>query len=120
MGDRSPESEVQPVPVLIVGGGLIGLSTSLFLAWHGVSSVLVEKHPAPARLPRARGYNARTMELFRTLGLEETIRVARAPTADNRGIVRVASLVGRELARLADGGQTDLSAFSPASGCIIN
>jgi putative polyketide hydroxylase len=120
MDDRSPESEAQPVPVLIVGGGLVGLSMSLFLAWHGVSSVLVEKHPAPARLPRARGHNARTMELFRVLGLEETIRLAQAPTADNRGIVRVASLVGREIARLDDGGQMDLSAFSPTSGCIIN
>ena len=45
---------------------------------------------------------------------------AQAPTADNRGIVRVASLVGREIARLDEGGQTDLSAFSPTSGCIIN
>jgi NADPH-dependent 2,4-dienoyl-CoA reductase/sulfur reductase-like enzyme len=32
-------------PVLIVGGGLTGLSTALFLAWHGVRPLLVERHP---------------------------------------------------------------------------
>ncbi|MEO6892623.1 MAG: FAD-dependent monooxygenase [Ktedonobacteraceae bacterium] len=29
--------------VLIVGGSLIGLSTSLFLSWHGIASLLVER-----------------------------------------------------------------------------
>lgn len=111
--------EVQ-VPVLIVGGALVGLSMSLFLAWQGVPSLLVEKHAAPARLPRARGHNARTMELFRLLGLEEAIRVAQSPTAANRGIVRVESLAGRELANLDEGGLGDLSAFTPTTGCFIS
>jgi putative polyketide hydroxylase len=108
------------VPVLIVGGALVGLSMSLFLAWQGVPSLLVEKHPEPARLPRARGYNARTMELFRVLGLEETIRAAQSPTAENSGMVRIESLVGREVARLNEGRQQDdYTTFSPASVCSI-
>ncbi|MBV9706476.1 MAG: FAD-dependent monooxygenase, partial [Chloroflexi bacterium] len=72
---------------------------SLFLSWQGVPSLLVEKHPQPARLPRARGYNARTMELFRVLGLEEAIRAAQWPIAANEGMVRVESLAGREIMR---------------------
>jgi putative polyketide hydroxylase len=32
-------------PVLIVGGGVTGLSGALFLAWHGVGCLLVERHP---------------------------------------------------------------------------
>src|SRR5437868_13676585 len=98
MADQTTETYDIQVPVLIVGGALVGLSMSLFLAWQGVSSLLVEKHPEPARLPRARGYNARTMELFRILGLEETIRAAQPPIAANHGMVRVESLAGRELA----------------------
>ncbi|HEY4036073.1 MAG TPA: FAD-dependent monooxygenase, partial [Ktedonobacteraceae bacterium] len=112
------ETEEAQVPVLIVGGALVGLSMSLFLAWQGVPSLLIEKHSEPAHLPRARGYNARTMELFRILGLEETIRAARSPFAENHGMVRVESLAGRELAHL-DKGLGDFSAFSPTTGCII-
>ncbi len=117
--EMSTTDEVQ-VPVLVVGGALVGLSMSLFLAWQGVPSLLVEKHPAPARLPRARGHNARTMELFRLLGLEETIRAAQSPLAQNHGMVRVESLAGRELACLDEGGQGDLSSFTPTAGCIIS
>ena len=40
-------------PVLIVGGGLAGLSAALFLAWRGVSVVLVEKHAGSSPHPRA-------------------------------------------------------------------
>ncbi len=119
MNDETRTTDEMQVPVLIVGGALVGLSMSLFLAWQGVPSLLVERHPEPARLPRARGYNARTMELFRILGLEETIRAAQAPFAENRGIVRVESLAGRELAHLDEGGQGDFSAFTPTTGCII-
>lgn len=119
MANQTAETYDIQVPVLIVGGALVGLSMSLFLAWQGVPSLLVEKHPEPARLPRARGYNARTMELFRVLGLEETIHAAQSPTAENSGMVRVESLVGREIARLNEGGQDDYTAFSPASVCSI-
>ena len=63
-------------PVLIVGGGLTGLSTALFLAWHGVRSLLVERHPDLLIHPRLRGVNPRSMELFRQVGLEPDIRAA--------------------------------------------
>jgi putative polyketide hydroxylase len=119
MNDETRTTDEVQVPVLIVGGALVGLSMSLFLAWQGVPSFLVEKHPTPARLPRARGYNARTMELFRMLGLEETIRAVPSPMAENRGMVRVESLAGRELARLDEGSLGDFSTFSPTTGCII-
>src|ERR1700754_3003208 len=91
------------IPVLIVGGALVGLSMSLFLAWQGIPSLLVEKHPEPARLPRARGYNARTMELFRILGLEDAIRADQSPTAENHGIARVLSLAASEMVTLNEG-----------------
>ncbi|MBV8822976.1 MAG: FAD-dependent monooxygenase [Ktedonobacteraceae bacterium] len=119
MQRETTEIDTLQVPVLIVGGALVGLSMSLFLSWQGVPSLLVEKHPEPARLPRARGYNARTMELFRVLGLEEAIRAAQWPIAANEGMVRVESLAGREIMRLDEDGQADLSAFSPTVACVI-
>jgi putative polyketide hydroxylase len=110
MNDETKATDDVQIPVLIVGGALVGLSMSLFLTWQGISSLLFEQHPQPVRLPRARGYNARTMELFRIIGLEETIRAALSPVAANHGMVRVESLAGRELAHLDQGGQADFSA----------
>ncbi len=53
------------VPVLIVGGGGCGLSTSLFLSNLGIESLLIEKHTKPSPMPKARYLNQRTMEIFR-------------------------------------------------------
>ncbi|WP_394838970.1 FAD-dependent oxidoreductase [Pendulispora rubella] len=56
------------VDVLIVGGGLVGLSAALFLAEHleqGGRVLVVEKHAGTSIHPRARGFNERTIEHFR-------------------------------------------------------
>ena len=61
------------VPVLIVGGGGCGLAASLFLSRQGVRSLLVERHPAPGRLPKARYVSQRTMELLRQFGVADRV-----------------------------------------------
>jgi len=61
------------IPVLIVGGGLAGLSAALFLAWRGVSVVLVEKHAGSSLHPRAIGFTTRTLELFRAVAISEHV-----------------------------------------------
>ncbi|HET7091902.1 MAG TPA: FAD-dependent monooxygenase, partial [Thermomicrobiales bacterium] len=73
---ESPQPNTETTPVLIVGGGLTGLSTALFLAWHGVRPLLVERHADLLLHPRARGFTPRTVELFRQVGLEPAIRAA--------------------------------------------
>jgi putative polyketide hydroxylase len=65
-------------PVLIVGGGLVGLSAGLFLQRLGVPFVLVEKNEGVSPLPRARGIHLRTMELFRQVGVEDAVKAAAA------------------------------------------
>jgi putative polyketide hydroxylase len=60
-------------PVLVVGGGVTGLSSAMFLAWHGVPCMLVERHPDLLIHPRARGLTPRTMELYRQVGLETAL-----------------------------------------------
>ena len=82
------------VPVLITGGSLVGLSTSLFLGRLGVDHLLVEKHAATSHHPRGRGNNVRTMELFRTAGIEPAIRSAASVLSRNHGILQAESLTG--------------------------
>lgn len=60
-------------PVLIVGGGLAGLSAALFLSWRGVPNVLVERHSGSSPHPRAIGFTTRTLELFRPVGIASEI-----------------------------------------------
>ena len=80
------------VPVLIAGGSLVGLSTALFLARLGLGHLLVERHAQTSHHPRGRGNNLRTMELFRTAGVEPVILEAASLLAHNHGILQVETL----------------------------
>lgn len=86
----------ETTPVLIVGGGLVGLSASLFLSRVGISSLLVERHPGTAIHPRAHGLTPATMEMFRFAGAEEAIRRKESPIPENSNVPLVESLVGQE------------------------
>ncbi|WP_406471308.1 FAD-dependent oxidoreductase [Streptomyces sp. NBC_01615] len=81
-------------PVLIVGGSLVGLSTSLFLGRLGVPHMLVERHSGTSIHPRGRGNNVRTMELFRVAGAQRRIEEAASVLAENHGILQAPTLVG--------------------------
>ncbi|MFF9481984.1 FAD-dependent oxidoreductase [Streptomyces sp. NPDC014733] len=110
------------VPVLVVGGSLVGLSASLFLGRLGVEHLLVERHSDTSRHPRGRGNNVRTMELYRAAGVEDRIREAASVLADNHGILQAPSLTGEEqqwLFREMDPGG-GLARFSPAGWCLCS
>jgi 2-polyprenyl-6-methoxyphenol hydroxylase-like FAD-dependent oxidoreductase len=88
----------EELPVLVVGGSLVGLSTSIFLAQHGVENLVVERHPGTAIHPRAALVNQRTIEIYRSIGLEDEIAAASDLEFEQNGaIVSVESLGGREL-----------------------
>ena len=80
------------VPVLIVGGGIVGLSASLFLSHLGLQSLLVERHSETSIHPRSRGFNARIMELYRGLGLDEKIRDAGSDINLSKGFYQGSTL----------------------------
>ncbi|MFD9336819.1 FAD-dependent monooxygenase [Streptomyces sp. NPDC060028] len=61
------------VEVLIVGGGPVGLTARALLERWGVRTLLVEKHRELSPFPRSRLVNARSMEIFRQLGLAEKV-----------------------------------------------
>jgi len=109
-------------PVLIVGGSLVGLSTSLFLGRLGVPHTLVERHSGTSIHPRGRGNNVRTMELFRVAGAQRRIEEAASVLADNHGILQTPSLVGDAgewLFKEIDPGG-GLARFSPSGWCLCS
>jgi 2-polyprenyl-6-methoxyphenol hydroxylase-like FAD-dependent oxidoreductase len=67
---------VTPTDVLIVGAGPTGLTLAIDLGRRGVQCTLIERKEAPQFLPKMERCNARTMEIYRQLGLAGRIRDA--------------------------------------------
>ena len=62
--------------VLVIGAGPVGLTLAVDLGRRGVRCMLIERKPAPEFLPKMERCNARTMEIFRRMGLADRIRAA--------------------------------------------
>ncbi|APE25470.1 MULTISPECIES: FAD-dependent oxidoreductase [Streptomyces] len=120
--DSAGEATGHRTPVLIVGGSLVGLSTSLFLGRLGVPHTLVERHAATSIHPRGRGNNVRTMEVFRSAGMTLPIQEAASVLAANNGILQTPSLVGdvgEWLFKDIDPGG-GIARISPAGWCLCS
>lgn len=83
-------------PVLIVGGGPIGLALALDLAWHGTESLVVEQDPTTAAvlLAKAGTLNERTLEFCRRWGVAEAIANCGFPDDLPRDTLYVTALDG--------------------------
>ena len=87
------------VPVLIVGGSLVGMSSAMLLGHYGVRSLVAEHHRGTAIHPRAAQISQRTMEIFRTVGVEQIVREKSAGQFVQDGaIMGVETLAGKEVA----------------------
>ena len=73
---------VTHVPVLIVGAGVGGLATSAVLAKHGVESLLVEKRREVFIYPKARNLSFRSLEILRSLGLDDQVHAVADRVSD--------------------------------------
>lgn len=74
--------------VLVIGAGVVGLAASLFLHQQGIRCTVIERRPGTSVHPRARSVNARTMEMFRHLGIDQLVHDAgrKAGIANSKGI----------------------------------
>ena len=67
------------LPVVIIGGGPVGLVSSILLSLQRVPHVLYERYPSTSIHPKAVGLNQRTLEIFRHIGVEDEVRRQGAP-----------------------------------------
>jgi 2-polyprenyl-6-methoxyphenol hydroxylase-like FAD-dependent oxidoreductase len=65
--------------VLVVGAGPVGLTLALDLGRRGVRTLLLERNAVASALPKMERCNARTMEIYRRLGVADAIRAAGYP-----------------------------------------
>ncbi|MEW1736172.1 FAD-dependent oxidoreductase [Nocardia beijingensis] len=106
--------------VLIVGGGITGLSAALFLARRGVRPTLVERHRSTAIQPQARAFNPRSMEIYRTFGLEEQIREHESLLADMPEMLGADTLIGAQRFRVDMLAEVRPGDISPAEWAMID
>jgi len=85
-------------PVLIVGGGPVGLALAADLGWRGIRCLLVEQTDGVIKHPKANGVNSRTMEFCRRWGITKAIRDKRFPNDYPHNEIYVTSLAGHLLA----------------------
>ena len=108
-------------PVLIAGGGLVGLSAAMFLGQHGVRSLMIERLPAVSRFPRAAFFHMRTLEMFRSAGIEEqVIEGSRKDFVPDGSIVLMDSVAGRKLADIIGDLNAGVDAVSPCRRWFLN
>ncbi|GAA0608491.1 FAD-dependent monooxygenase [Kutzneria viridogrisea] len=88
-------------PVLVAGGGTVGLAAALFLAHQGVPALVVERHTGLSIHPRATGLGLRTVEILRAHGLAARLREAAGELARSKGRGRFSA---RTLAEAFDSG----------------
>jgi 2-polyprenyl-6-methoxyphenol hydroxylase-like FAD-dependent oxidoreductase len=97
MSDASGTIET---PILIVGGGSVGLALACDLGGRGVPCLVVEQNERPADHPRATAINARSMEFMRRWGVADAVRKAAAPEDFPHTALYCTSLTGFEIARI--------------------
>jgi len=87
-------------PVLISGGGPVGLVLSIELAGRGVPSIVLNTEPTTAVHPQGNTHNSRTMEHYRRLGIANRVRAVGLPPEFTTDISYLTRLTGHEFARI--------------------
>ncbi|MBL8361796.1 MAG: FAD-dependent oxidoreductase [Rubrivivax sp.] len=87
--------------VLIAGGGPVGLTGAMDLAQRGVRVTLAEvrRYAEPPNV-KCNHVSARSMEIFRRLGLAQALRDAGLPADHPNDVVFRTSVTGHELTRI--------------------
>jgi 2-polyprenyl-6-methoxyphenol hydroxylase-like FAD-dependent oxidoreductase len=94
---ESEATSSQPVPVLIVGGGPVGLIVAIDLARRGVRCVVLDETDGTITFPTGENLNTRTMEHFRHWGLADKVRYSGFPPDYRRNVRFVTRVMGYQL-----------------------
>jgi 2-polyprenyl-6-methoxyphenol hydroxylase-like FAD-dependent oxidoreductase len=91
---------MQRTPVLIVGGGPVGLALACELGWRGIACTLIEQGDGTIVTPKMNEVNTRSMEFCRRWGIADVVHACPFPPDYPLDIAFVTSLAGYELGRL--------------------
>jgi 2-polyprenyl-6-methoxyphenol hydroxylase-like FAD-dependent oxidoreductase len=86
------------VPVLIIGGGPVGLASAIELAWRGVECLLIEQRDGSINHPKMNQVGVRTVEFCRRWGISQLVKDKSVPEDFPRSIRFLTSTSGHQLA----------------------
>lgn len=84
------------VPVLIVGAGGAGLTSSMLLSDLGVQTLTISNAPGTSVLPKAHVLQQRSMEIYRQAGVADDIYAAGTPPQNMAATAWYAGLAGKD------------------------
>src|SRR5579875_331219 len=104
------------VPVLIVGGGPVGMTLAISLHALGVPCLIANTEVSPRWHPKGSTQNARTMEIYRRLGIAKTLRGMGLAQDYPLDIGYFTRLTGYELTRIEQPSETVKQELVAAAG----
>ena len=108
-----------PIPVLIAGGGPVGLALAIELGMAGIPCTLLERRDGSVSVPKMSGLSIRSMELNRRWGIAEKVKRAGWPQTRPHDFVYCTSMTGPELARFKVPSYADTHIpFTPEPGAV--
>src|SRR3954467_7789802 len=97
------------------------MSSAMLLGHYGIRSLVVEHHRGTAIHPRAAQITQRTMEIFRTVGVEQIVRAkSEEQFVQDGAIMAVESLAGREIAYFIANLNEGIRDLSPCERVFIS
>jgi 2-polyprenyl-6-methoxyphenol hydroxylase-like FAD-dependent oxidoreductase len=117
--NRPMNKEMIQVPVLIAGGGPVGLALAADLGWRNTGCLLVEKHDGVNDHPRATLLGARSMEYYRRWGIAEKVIAAGLPLDYPIHIIFATTLCGHELHRAKFTSMGEFMSYRPGLEEIV-
>ena len=87
--------------VIIIGAGPVGLTLAIDLGRRGVRCILIERNERSIQLPKMERCNARTMEIYRRLGIAEKVRQAGLPREAPMDVFLATSMADPAMVHLA-------------------
>ena len=96
----SPSGPTLETPILIVGGGPVGLALASDLGARGASCLLIEQGDGSTEHPRATALNSRSMEFMRRWGIADAVHAAGTPDDFPHTALYCTSFTGYEIARI--------------------
>ncbi len=88
-----------PIPVLIAGGGPVGLALAIELGMAGIPCIVVERRDGTINIPKMSGLSIRSMEFNRRWDIAEIVKRSGWPPTHPQDLVYCTSMVGYELER---------------------
>lgn len=102
------------IPVLIIGGGPVGLALSIELGWRGIDCLMLERRDGSVGHPKMNQVGNRTQEFCRRWGIGQKVRELSIPEDFPRNVIFHTKVTGHELGRYEFPARQDVvQPFSP-------